>query len=903
MHGIEKLRSTHDLHLPTWGPYTKQYAGISHLPDIDSGLRFDLSVFGGLYRRKVDIPNVMWESGFHPWEAAADLSYYAYRQQLEWKDQVYCDISYSAWSECARLIRCECINNTNLEQTLVVNWMASLHAPQVSSHKERLRAWQVELPELALWVDALDYRSLGFAVPKANDSLVYDGWIGGEERKHEFVGGCCLGREFGKDQGDTVTYQLRIPSKLYEGMLLIRYRMAAGDSAVLSISGLGDQDIRLEGSGALQTAAAALGVLDAGDYVLTIVSAIPAPLELDGFVIVNKASVEQVVFSEVPWNPVPGIRTGPVPESLLLAYDHTEGVYGLGWDFEAYEIREYHHSELDRFMRHHVHDHVHDSFQGDGQGHYTNVFMRPLFLPPQTSKVVYGIICEGSITQVNEELQRFREARGLQETRYLAAKAGAADRQPNPAGETYRFSQQLLAAVMQTNVVYPVYTKRSYIRHSTPGRWWDSLYTWDSGFIGLGLLELDTQRAVDTLNAYVTEEDDEQAAFIHHGSPVPVQHYLYLELWSRTQSRELLQFFYPKLRRYYLFLNGSLGSSTTAGLASGLLQTWDYFYNSGGWDDYPAQVQVHRQKCTASTAPAITSSHCIRIAKILRMAALELGECEQDIKEYDESIKQLSKALQEYAWEENSQYFGYVVHEKGGAANILRDEDGNNYNCGLDGVYPLMAGICTSEQQAMLLSHLFSPEELWTPIGIGAVSQSAPYYRKDGYWNGTVWMAHQWFVWKTMFDLGKGEQARLIAETALQVWKRETEATYNCFEHFIVETGRGAGWHQFGALSSPVMSWYAAYHKPGTLTVGLDIWIKERTFNNRFTELEARMIRHGSSHTSNYTFLVCMTPGDGYAVLWNDKQIAYVEPYNGVFEITVPCCEEEGKLNIKVESY
>ena len=76
MHTIDPagLAGTHDLRLPAWGPYTKRYMGISHVPDVAGGLRFDLSVFPGLYRRNVSIPNVMWESGYHPWEASADFS-------------------------------------------------------------------------------------------------------------------------------------------------------------------------------------------------------------------------------------------------------------------------------------------------------------------------------------------------------------------------------------------------------------------------------------------------------------------------------------------------------------------------------------------------------------------------------------------------------------------------------------------------------------------------------------------------------------------------------------------------------------------------------------------------------------------------------------------------------------
>jgi hypothetical protein len=65
MDKFASLAHTHDLRLPDWGPYTKKYTGISHIPDIHAGLRFDLSVFPGYYRRQVLVPNVVG-SGFHP---------------------------------------------------------------------------------------------------------------------------------------------------------------------------------------------------------------------------------------------------------------------------------------------------------------------------------------------------------------------------------------------------------------------------------------------------------------------------------------------------------------------------------------------------------------------------------------------------------------------------------------------------------------------------------------------------------------------------------------------------------------------------------------------------------------------------------------------------------------------
>lgn len=115
---FNSLKYKHDLNLPSWGPYTKKYIGVSHIPDVDQGIRFDLSVFPGFYRRKVDVPNVFFESGFHPWEASPNLEYFSFRHELEWKDKVYTDVSYSLMDDKSRLVRIECVNNTEIAQSL-----------------------------------------------------------------------------------------------------------------------------------------------------------------------------------------------------------------------------------------------------------------------------------------------------------------------------------------------------------------------------------------------------------------------------------------------------------------------------------------------------------------------------------------------------------------------------------------------------------------------------------------------------------------------------------------------------------------------------------------------------------------------------------------------------------------
>ncbi|MGH7942922.1 MAG: MGH1-like glycoside hydrolase domain-containing protein, partial [Limisphaerales bacterium] len=358
-----------------------------------------------------------------------------------------------------------------------------------------------------------------------------------------------------------------------------------------------------------------------------------------------------------------------------------------------------------------------------------------------------------------------------------------------------------------------------------------------------------------------------------HGSPVPVQSYLFWELWNRTPSLELLAYCYPRLRQNHACLAGRLGSSTTRRHRDHLICTWDYFYNSGGWDDYPPQKYVHAHHLEASVAPVVNSAHTIRSAKLLRAAAAALQR-PADFAEYDKDVAVLSASLHACSWDEASGYFGYVTHDaQGKPAGILRHDSGANFNMGLDGAYPLVAGICSPSQERQILDRLFSPQHLWMDIGLTTVDQSAPYFSPTGYWNGSVWLAHQWFFWKTMLDLGRGDLALQIARTGLDLWKKVTDATYDCMEHFEPREPFGAGWGQFSSLSSPALSWFASLYTPGRFTCGFDLWIEHCEFSRNNRSLRAKLKRLNGADR-NSTVLACMNPDSRYRVLWNGVSIA-----------------------------
>jgi hypothetical protein len=217
---------------------------------------------------------------------------------------------------------------------------------------------------------------------------------------------------------------------------------------------------------------------------------------------------------------------------------------------------------------------------------------------------------------------------------------------------------------------------------------------------------------------------------------------------------------------------------------------------------------------------------------------------------------------------------------------------------GLGGAYPLVAGICTEEQQQRILGFLKSEQHIWSQVGLSAVDQSAPYYRTDGYWNGTVWMPHQWFFWKTMLDLGEAEFAFKIAGTALDTWKREVEATYNCMEHFLIETGRGAGWHEFGGLSTPVLFWYSAYFRPGNFNAGFNTWIQNKEFNEDYSELMVDL--SFIDQKNDCCVIACMNPDFDYKITWDGEAVVHKALVPGTLSIDLPAKEyKKGRLVIQ----
>ena len=766
---------THDISLPQYGPYNKQYAGFSHIASPERGLRLDIDVLPGFYRRSVMDTRSVADGGARLWRARPDLKRFVYRYELLPPQKIYCEADFAQDGTEASL-RCTFVNETNRPQSLQADFCFSIRVP--SFWRVPFPGAEVKCPEGVRWISAGSY-----AAQEGLEGIAHDGFRLGEEPEAGAVKGCTVRVK----EGLTLTY--RMDAVNADGILL---RCRGEKGAAVELFG---ERYTLPQSENLGTLFIPLVKREYDEMTLRFTGGSGA---MDGFAI--GIGADRTRFEAWPDVFIP--ETRETPGEMTLTYPLADATYTVRWDAEDYVLRELIGENDGDILTRNIHEHVSRRLKGAGQGHYTDLFLRPVFLEPHEKKTVTLLISAGG--KPNEVCYP-----DLPETF------------ANSCGQKLTASMERLSAATLMNVVYPAYYRGKFIRCYTPGRVWDSFYTWDSGMIAVGLSAIDRQRAFECLRAYLMPQEDEKAPYLNHGSPLLTQMFAFKNLLDAGET-EACRSLYPALRYAFRFF-------LTLPRLGGLIATWGIFYNSGGWDDYPTQVYVHQHHLEACAAPVIVSSMMVIYGRILKTAARQLG-FDEDVPRYERTEAELAEAISQ-CWDEETGYYGYATDDGAGRfAGILRDEAGVNINQGLDGLYPLLAGLGNARQKSRMIKNI--REGLFTPIGVSVVDTRSPYFRLSGYWNGSVWMPHQWILWKALLDLGEAALAHRIARTALRLWERETDVSGNCYEHFMIKTGRGAGYHHFSGLSAPVLDWFRAYYQPGSVTAGFETAVLSQRWND-----------------------------------------------------------------------
>lgn len=860
-------------------------------PDMPSAARLDCVVQPLLHSSLQPMPNTTVAATCHPWRSGQGLEGIRYRWELGLgpSEQAYAEVDFERLGDRELLIRTRFVNHTDRRLDALLNYYLTMDYPHAAIGRARIAPG-------ARYVAGEDRLDVQFARPRPWDRQQPDAQRKAVFRDPAFTDGFGFGdrldgghvpmlrlQPWGLEAGDSVRY--RLPSSPEPGdALAIRYRTAAARPR----DGMADfareaTGIAAEGPPPLTPVGLALRGAAQGSIQLPPAEGLALLLLKPGetgFAWGEGEELELVALGAGSGLEIDCLLTGPEEAIQACAFDmeqllpaplellaHAEG-YDLSYPREGVRYRL---TFIDAVVRQRL---IHSGCLEDAEPmrvsnpHFTfDELQRPFsgsFPRKQSSPGLWVDIVEPQlIVAPHSELTRYAllqlvdqaEAPPQPAAPNIMAHAfgrhvGKATRarlpelvtripareDPLPAAPALiRQGMGILEATLMQNIVYPIYTKAGWIAHFTPGKRWDSLYTWDSGFIALGLLKTSRAHAEYMLDLYLAQPDDPEQAFVHHGSPVPVQFMALRELVAESEPTEqlrLLRRFYERMRLYYEFLMGRTHNSTTARLHSGLLTTYDYFYSSSGMDDYPAQVTIHLKGLARQVAPAITTAQAMLAAHTLTLLSQRYavlcsdGPLQERLQEhrlgYAQDARQLAQALEAHAWDEESGYYGFTLHdEEGQPAGLLRDEDGQQLNCGFDGVYPLVAGCGEAPHQARLIAHLKAEDELLTPYGLTAVSQRAPYFSLQGYWNGGVWYPHAWYFGRAMLDCGEGAFLLDLVQRQLTHWCAQARDRWNSYEMLRLASGEGA-WHaSFSGLTSPLLNWAHSLYAPGTVTTGL----------------------------------------------------------------------------------
>jgi hypothetical protein len=190
--------------------------------------------------------------------------------------------------------------------------MACMSFPPVRTYSdEPLRPSRVHLPEGALWLDSLDYDDLGFAVPRPQDSLGYDG-MRRAECNHDFVNGWAWVRIWSQ-QGRLGCLAPPCPV-LENAVLLVRYRTVQGTCrfVVMGCSAAAwNWREHLSRYSSLSAARRLASTACAWN---------PAGMQRSSWMAspLSPGQRREVCWQQVAWQPVPQILEGPLPNSLIL---------------------------------------------------------------------------------------------------------------------------------------------------------------------------------------------------------------------------------------------------------------------------------------------------------------------------------------------------------------------------------------------------------------------------------------------------------------------------------------------------------------------------------------------------------------------------------------------------------
>ena len=470
----------------------------------------------------------------------------------------------------------------------------------------------------------------------------------------------------------------------------------------------------------------------------------------------------------------------------------------------------------------------------------------------------------------------------------------AAPGMPEPPRGPYADLAARLRDALLFNVNYPFDISGGPSHYFVPSKYFPLPYSWDGGFIAVGLATYAPELA-RRQTAYFLADENTESPFIYCGSPVPTQLYALWDIYQATQDKEFLGRIYSGARRMYDFYLGRTPGSIVNEHGDGMLSTYPYNYNLG-IDDHPIQRWAEEQHLTRKGLYSIIlMPQILRAARIMRNAAWLLG-LEADAGQYGQDVSLLADIIDRRMWDEQSGLYGWLFRAGQGVEPVRMDGcAGDRSACAF---LPLFAGQTARKER--LIGQMTDTARFKTPHGISSVDMSAPSYNPRGYWNGAIWPVMQWYLWRGLLEAGEADLARQVAESILGTWQKSLEKEHYLGEHFVIDKALMNGAPNFGGLSGALLPMQAAYYEPYRVTTPYDVII-ERLSADRVRDALVLEVAAPFLGVSAYDLLVNMGRGSArYAVDLNGKRNGiYVSDECGHLALRLP--QPAGKDEVRIQ--